>query len=135
MWTTKMWSIIYCIKNKPSKAVLLYSVSDGDNRVEDINEYMRCIYDDYDQDCSQYWNKDDFPNVPASKQVTFEFCEVYTVSPTDINNKYIKLLKNYDMHIMTRDHIDIWIIETGTEINMMNIINDIKLVNADRKDV
>lgn len=129
-----MWSIIYCIKNKPSKAVLLYSVIDSDNSAEHIDKHMRLIYNTYDEDSSQYWNNDDFTDVPASKQITSKFCEVYTILPTTINNKYLKLLEKYDMHITEREYIDIWIIETGYEINMMDIINDVKLISTDRKD-
>lgn len=130
-----MWSIIYCIKNKPSKSVLLYSVIDGDNRVEYIDKHMRLIYNTYDEDSSQYWNNDDFTDAPASKQLTSKFCEVYTISPATINNKYLKLFEKYDIHITEREYIDIWIIETGYEINMMDIVNDIKLLSADRKDM
>ena len=121
--TTK--SIFYSIKNKPYLPVMLYSVPDWDITVGCINKIMKQINNDYEDYSSLYWNE------PGHG---LEFCHLYRLPSKKIKKNYLKILKNYDPNIMANRLIDIWVIHTDYTINIIDIINAIKIISKDRDD-
>ena len=74
-----------------------------------------------------------FKNLKGSP--TCEFCELFSFPTKEISKDYLKILKGYDKDIMKHEYIDIWVVNTKeSKFNVSDIINDIKIINADRKD-
>lgn len=137
-----MWSIVYSVKNKPSTIPLvLYTIYDCSYHCENIalNKYkcdcldknMKRIHMDYNKYCIEYWeycaDSSWALNIPI-----VNFYALYTIPTESTSDCYLELLKNYDADIVNYDHIDIWIFGTDAELDIIDMANNIKLINANK---
>ena len=131
-----MWSIALTIKNK--LPILLHAVYDTNYYFDHLpfNKYkcgcldknMKLIHDDYNSYCTEYWTNCEDTNLVELKSLPIKFYAQYTIPY--VNDLYLELLKNYYPDISDYGQINIWVFETDTEINIIDVVNIIKSINA-----